>query len=143
MQTIVLDELQIQNLIMNKSLCLDENKVLEIYDNELFLNKNGYKNTVISMNLKYDERQIENKNVINYIRNLICNHLNLEPCEVIFYSRYQDEFQFKVKTGNVLSKVIVYERRVIDRVDNTYDPVTKTIGQYKKLCESAYFFRWL
>lgn len=43
-KTITLNESQINNLLTNNSLFLDENKILEIYDNELFLNKDGYTN---------------------------------------------------------------------------------------------------
>lgn len=145
MESITLNEIQINNLLTNKSLLLDENKVLEIYNNELILNKNGYTNRVLSINIQFEKHNIENKKVIDFIRNLICEYLNLEPCEVIFFSRYQDEFQFKARTGaSTSSKIIVYERRKIEGVNvGAYNPVTKTIGPYKQLSDSAYFFRWL
>lgn len=76
-ETITLNESQINNLLTNNSLLLDENKVLEIFDNELILNKNGYTNRVYSMNLMFDEHNIENKSVIDFIRNLISEHLTL------------------------------------------------------------------
>lgn len=86
MKTITLDETQLQNLFTHNCLFLDENKVLEISNNELILNKNGYTNRVYSVNIQFDEHNIENRSVIDFIRNLICIHLNLELCDKIHRS---------------------------------------------------------
>ena len=148
MQTLTLNETQIHNLLVNKYLYITENNMLEIYDNEIVLNKNGYTERVSSINLEFEERIILNKGVIDYIRNLICNHLNLELCEVVYFSRNKEELQFKIRT-NPNTKIIVCERRQAEWYLKTagseacYDPETKTIGHYKQLCDSAYFFCWV
>ncbi len=148
MKTITLNESQIQSLIRDKSLALNETQSLDIFDSELILNTNGYTSTVTSVTLDFEDRIVENRGVIDYIKDLICFQLNLEPCEVIFISRTQDEFQFKLRTGNTLNKIVVYERRKAEsnaaaNEDSTYNLNTKTIGPYKQLSDSAYFFRWL
>lgn len=148
MKTITLNESQIQSLIRDKSLTLNETQSLDIFDSELILNINGYTSTVTSVTLDFEDRIVENRGAIDYIKDLVCFQLNLEPCEVIFISRTNDEFLFKIRTGNTLNKIVVYERRKAESnaatiSDNTYNLKTKTIGPYKQLSDSAYFFRWL
>lgn len=145
MKTITLNESQIHSLIRDKSICLNETQSLNIFDSTLVLNTNGYTSELTSVTLNFEERIIENKGAVDYIKDLICFQLNLEPCEVIFVSRTNDEFQFRIRTSsNILSKIIVYERRKVEWTNNNvYDPKTQTIGPYKQLSDSAYFFRWL
>lgn len=145
MKTITLNENDISKLIRDGNLCLNETQSLDILDDRLVLNDNGYTAEVVSVNLDFDERLIQNKCSIDYIRELLYLHLNLEPCEVIFFNKYSDEYQFKIRTSSdILSKIIVYERRKIEWESNmSYDPITKTIGPYKQLSDSAYFFRWI
>lgn len=148
MKTIILNESQIQCLIRDKSLALNETLSLNIFDSELVLNTNGYTSEVTFVTLDFEERIVENRGVIDYIKDLVCFQLNLESCEVIFISRTNDEFQFKLRTGNTLSKIVVYERRKAERnaalnEDSNFNLKTKTIGPYKQLSDSAYFFRWL
>lgn len=145
MKTITLNENDVSRLIRDGNLCLNETQSLDIFDSTLVLNINGYTSELTSITLDFEERIIENKGAIDYIKDLICFQLNLEPCEVIFVSRTNDEFQFRIRTSsNILSKIIVYERRKVEWTNNNvYDPKTKTIGPYKQLSDSAYFFRWL
>lgn len=149
MKTITLNESQIHSLIHDKSLFLSETQSLDIFDSRLVLNSNGYTSPIDSITLDFEERIIQNKDTVNYIKDLISFQLNLEPCEVIFVRRTNDEFQFKIRTGsNFLGSIVVYERRKAEsnaavNDDSTYNPETKTIGPYKQLVDSAYFFRWL
>lgn len=145
MKTITLNENDISRLIRDRYLCLNETQSLDIFDSTLVLNTNGYTSEVTAVTLDFEERIIENKGAIDYIKDLICFQLNLEPCEVIFVSRTNDEFQFRIRTGlNSLSNIVVYERRKVEWTNNNvYDPQTRAIGPYKQLSDSAYFFRWL
>ena len=149
MKTITLNENQIHSLIQEKNLYLNETESLDIFDSELVLNTNGYTSAVTSVTLDFEERIVENKGTIDYIKDLVCFQLNLEPCEVIFISRTNDEFRFKICVAtNALSKIVVYERRKAEsnaalNENSTYNLKTKTIGPYKQLSDSAYFFRWL
>lgn len=145
MKTITLNENEINKLIKDKRFYLNETQSLDIFDNKLFFNYNGYTSEIVSVDMQFEKRFVENKGAIDYIRNLICSQLNFESCEVIFFSRSNDEFQFKIHTdSNFLGRIVVYERRKIEWENNiSYAPKTKTIGAYKQLSDSAYFFRWL
>lgn len=149
MKTITLNENQVCSLIRDKYFDLNESQSLDISNDQLFLNTNGYTSEVFSVTFEFEERIIENRGTIDYIKNLICFQLNLDPCEVIFFSRTNDEFQFKIRIGsNISNKIVVYERRRAEwntayNEDSTYNLTTNTIGPYRQLSNSAYYFRWL
>lgn len=143
--TLNYDEIKI--LIKNKVLCLTEDMRLEIIDNNIVLNKNGYLSETIWASMKFEKRCDKNIKIIDFIRDLVCSQLNLEPCNVIFFNQYKDEFQFKIFVhSNYMGKIVVHEKRRVEWTNSKCEQEEKDVrlqSQYRQLLDSAYYFMWL
>ncbi len=148
-----LDETQISNLILEKSLQISNDIVLEINREQLILNKRGLIHPAINMSINFESQPI---NPITFsaehVQKLICEHLNLQPNEVIFINGSAVEFEFKIHFApNKEWQIIVYEynqakmNAIEFYEDQTFDistNLTPQIGPYKQLGSSNYYFRW-
>lgn len=150
MYTVTINSDQVSKLIENKYLEVAQNNRIELVNNNLILNCNGEISNIYFINLQFEEIEVENKHIVNYIQNIICEYLNLRPNEVIYSSGSADEFDFKIRFAPDKEWQLVvceYNRalhnmRFISDEHINIKPDASTIGLYKRLGKSAYYFRW-
>ncbi len=150
MRFITLNTNQISRLIKNEYFEITNDTRIELHKDGLFLNCNGYIFQSVSIGLQFVEREVPNKHVINYIQNLICEHLNLRPCEVIYLDSGNDEFEFKIRFPSRQEWYIVVcesqraRSNTIACTNEQFDVNINAsfIGLYKRLGNSSYYFRW-
>lgn len=147
MMKLTLNYNEIKTLIKNKVLCLTENTCLEILEDNIVLNENGYISEMISVCMEFESRCDKNIKIIDFIRNLVCSQMNLEPCNVIFFNQYKDEFQFKIFVhSNYIGKIVVHEKRKVEWENSKWEQEENDVrlqSQYRQLLNSAYYFTWL
>jgi len=147
MTKLTLNYNEIKILMKNKVLCLAEDMRLEIIDDNIVLNKNGYLSETILANMEFEKRCDKNIKIIDFIRDLVCSQLNLEPCNVIFFNQYKDAFQFKIFVrSKYIGKIIVHEKRKVKWANSKYEQEGNDVrlqSQYRQLLNSAYYFMWL
>ena len=147
MTKLILNYAEIKNLFKNKVICLANDVRLEVLDGNIVLNKNGYLSEMISVSMEFEKRCDINIKIIDFIRDLVCLQLNLEPCNVIFFNQYKDEFQFKIFVhSNYIGKIVVYERRRVEWENSKCEQEENDVrlqSQYRQLFNSAYYFMWL
>lgn len=150
MKKIKLNNFQLKNLLENDCLSLNENSVLQLVKNRLFLNVDGDIYNMINVDFHFKKQEIEHEFVVDDIKQLVCEHLNLDPSEVIFSDRHIGAFDFTVRFDvknewNIIvcdySKTIQNTRELSDE---TLIPANNAnqIGLYKRLGDSCYYFRW-
>ena len=93
-----------QTTYQRKSLAISSNQNLELNDDKLVINCNGFISDVLSTSIHFRQSEIDNKSVITFIQSLICEHLNLEPNMVIFVN--QNELEFQLYGGLKLREMI-------------------------------------
>ncbi|MBP3924509.1 hypothetical protein J6E39_04630 [bacterium] len=150
MEVITINSEQVIQLIKNEYLEIAQNNRIEFVNNNLVLNCNGEISNVRSINILFEKLEIKNKHIIDYIQNIICEHLNLELNEVIYSSGCADEFDFKIRFApNIEWQIVVCEySRALQNMCFISDeqinvkPGAPAIGIYKRLGKSAYYFRW-
>ena len=150
MKTFKLNMNEITQFIKRKSIEISTNRILEIHNNKLVINSDGILYDVFSTDIHFEECNYNDRFKINFIQNLICEHLNLEPHNVIFTSKNKQEYLFDIKFKyKIIWNIIVCEgSTAINNTKFTYDEFKdisskKTnIGLYRKLGNSAYYFRW-
>lgn len=150
MNEILLDNTQLGKLIRNSSLALNEDNILQIYDNNLILNRKGNIFFVEDLKIQFKPREIENQSIIDDLKELVCEHLNLEPYNVIYAGGSSNECDFAVRfQPNVEWKIVVCDFHTA--INNTAQISENTrefqydaniIGLYKRLGNSPYYFRW-
>ena len=150
MKTFKLNLNKISELIRRKSVTISSNQTLEIYDDKLVINCDGVIYDILSTDIHFNEQKMDNRFVVDYLQNLICEHLNLEQNMVIFITNSKHEYEFKIKFNyKTIWNIIVCDS--ITATNNArllYDEFTdfsyqaENIGPYKKLGDSAYYFRW-
>jgi hypothetical protein len=150
METFRLNAQEIAQFIKRKSLAISCNQNLELNDGKLVINCNGFISEVLSISIDFNQSEIDNKLAISFIQNLISEHLNLEPSMIIFVSQNEQEYVFKIRFSyKVIWNIVVCESRTaINNTRALYDETVdfayqaSNIGPYKKLGDSAYYFRW-
>ncbi len=129
---------------------MTNNDILQLIRGELVLNTNGNIYYTDEITVQFKQYRIENKAIINDIKKLVCQHLNLQPSEVIFSSKSYCSFDFIVRfDGQNEWKVYVCDnqtainntREISDEEPNiNYND--EIIGLYRRLGDSPYYFRW-
>lgn len=150
MKSILLNTEQIEKLIENKYLEINEGKIIELHKDNLSLNYNGNIHKICSVNIQFVENEIENKHVVDFLQHLVCEHLNLETTQVIYSIGSGEEFEFKIRFApNKEWQIVVctYNRALenLRAINNEYIDINinaPSIGIYKRLCQSHYYFRW-
>lgn len=150
MNSITINSEQVSQLFTNAYLEVAPNNRIELVNNSLILNCNGEISNIYSINLQFKKLKIENKHIVDYIQSIICEHLNLEPNEVIYSSGSADEFDFKIRFApNQEWQIVVCEyNRALQNMHFISDaqinikPDAPAIGIYKRLGKTAYYFRW-
>lgn len=150
MQSIILNSEQISKLVRNKYLEIFKDNFIEFQKDKLILNASGEIYSINAINLKFIKNEIDNKHKIDYLQSLICEHLNLKPHEVIYSKSNDDEFEFIIRpTPKQECQIVVCEnRRAIQNFRALNDQFVTInlnesfIGIYKRLGDSAYYFRW-
>lgn len=147
---VMLDKHQINKLMQQKSIITDDDEILQFHDGEIVLNSNGDIYYTEKVNFKFFHDHIENKWIVNDIKTLVCEYLNLQPSEVIFSSRSFGSFDFIIKfDGQHEWKICVCDfPTAVSNTAELSDDVPEAkcndevIGLYRKLGTSPYYFRW-
>lgn len=145
MKNIKLNQNQITELIKYKKTLISDNISIELYDDELVYNDNGNISSVISINLKYEENTKKN----NYIQQLICDHLHIEPHNVIINNLSPEDCEFRIRftPQKELSMIVcpittaIYNSN-LNKEERKIATKASYIGIYRRLGNSFYFFRW-
>ena len=146
MNKIKLNQKQISELIINKKVTLTEFSSIEIYENEIIYNKNGKIKYATRMNLELGK--IEKSDA--FLQEIICEHFNINKNQVITITSEPEDSEFKIRfTTNKEITIIVCPVNIA--IKNTkireknhnlkIDKMCTQIGLYRKLGNSAYFFR--
>lgn len=146
--------LELNNNEMNK-LLLDkrsqvnygESTSLEIYDNTLTFNDNGEIFTLYRADFEFHWQDGNDYWLTQDLRNLVCNHFNLNPNEVILHSKSPEEIVFKIRLISEKELILIMcpqnyaisnSRELLDTNDIEKG---EQIGPYRQLGNSYYYFR--
>ena len=152
MKKYTLNSEQISRLIKKQYIEIKDNKLIEIQRNNLIVNENGNISKVYSIVLQFNEEEIKNEHIVKFIKNLICEHFNISSKEVFYIDGTGEEFDLVIHFApNMERKIYVCElRKAILNMKAIEDDFSKNeinspeyIGLYKKLGNSAYYFRWI
>ena len=148
MKNIKLNPKQIIDLINNKRVFLDSNKVVEIFDDEVIYNNNGQISRLNNLNLEFSPPEKDKP----FLRKLLCEYFNCEPFEIICIEQtIQDaEFRIRFSPEKELGIIVMTEPmakynlvNMVDIDENYKDFVSKNqIGPYHRINNSEYFYRW-
>ena len=150
MKTIIFDSNQLSRLFINKQLYLNEDTILFIHNEELILSKNYSLYSPKSISIDFDNDKFFDIDDSSFIRELVCEHLNLEPHEVIpIGSPSPEEFNFKIIfQPDVEWQIYVCTFNVAlknaNDMSDEYVSAKHTdiyVGPYRKLGNSYYYFR--
>ena len=150
MRILELDNDETNRLLENKRLTVDygESTSLEIYDNQITFNENGEIFTLHSAHLEFNRQNREDYWMANDLKNLICDHLNLNPNEVVLYTNSPEETVFKVRLipEKELVLIVCNQQRAISNRQELLDTedieINEQIGPYRQLGNSYQYFRW-
>lgn len=152
-KNITLTSVQAVKLIANKSVEIDEGQSIEIYDNKLILNNNGEVFELDSLDAKFNKKKIGCEDGVNFIKSLICDYFNLEPCQVLYSSgmpNYELVFNINFYPGLNLYLLVTNKHTVKFNTREFYIEnegkkinTEHTIGLYREMGDSSYYFRWL
>ncbi len=147
---IKLDNNQIKQLINDNSVYLEHNTILQFVDDDLVLNKNGEIYCTSDISMEFKKCKIENEFIISDIKQLVCEHLNLQPNEVIYQFGGASYYEFSVRFNAKCEwKIFVCDYgTAVKNTNDMFDDVKPFkfdedfIGLYKRLGNSPYYFRW-
>lgn len=152
MNKIQLNEIQIRNLFRDNFLKLTINDAIEIHKDELILCSYGKITKPQNIIITFEDEFIHESASASYIRELICEYLNLNTYAVILVEETHEEFRYKIRFApNKEWELVVYEyKNVILNTQDLFDEYQKDIyhyqpqiGLYRRLLNSIYYFRWL
>ena len=152
MNNIELNKIQINNLFIDKFLELTPNDAIEIHEEELLFNSYGKISTPYKMVISFEDYDISESASASYIRELLCEHLNVNSYSVILIKEGMNEFLYQIRFApNKEWQLVVCEHKYA--LGNTNDwfenykseknCMLPQIGLYKRLGNSSYYFRWL
>jgi len=141
---------QISRLIKNKSIEVANYNFIEISDDNLQFNCNGYIHSLSGASFEFSEHTKTDCNfIIEDIQKLICRHLNLEPKQVIPTCGENYDFRIRFSSGNEVKIVVIDRDKAIQNTKAFTDEIVSfpvdapRIGMYKRLGNSCYYLRWV
>lgn len=151
---ITLNEKQISDFILRKSLKIDDNRYLELFGDDIMINVNGIGYHPYSMNMEYYERFHERALPVERLQMQICEHFNFEPYNVIFTEGYGLELKFFIKFGaDNLREMLVCDFETAIKITEEINDIAEInsirknlpmyIGSLRRLNHSCYYFMWL
>ena len=151
MKAITLKSSQLSRVLTDESLEIEDNVRIEIQNKEFILNIGGIIHELNEAKLQFDEPSVELSSSDKHKKNLLCKHLNLEPCQIIRISRNGTESEFRIKFSpkNICYVVVCDFRQAIQNMNAIVDETLNFssdddyIGLYKKLGNTLYYFRWI
>ncbi len=152
MKHIKLNAEQINKLLTKKHIQVKSNHI-EFLENTLIVNKNGFVSDVQSLTISYEDKNYECEQLIIILQKLVCEHLNLEPEQVLYQSGISTQdvvFRIKVVPDKDLALVVCSRSQATNSASEqetrelaSSNRCFEQIGLYKRLGNSAYYFRWL
>lgn len=150
MENLKLNSGDMTKLILDKYLEISNNNFIEIQNNNIVFNNSGDIYNLESVNLTFKERKIQINDVIHSLKNLVEEHFNLEPYNIIPKGSSSEEYDYIIHFApNTQWNIIVCPyTRALENMralsDEPFDanPDDDYIGIYKKLGKSCYYFRW-
>lgn len=152
MHKIQLNEIQIRNLFKDNFLELTANDAIEVHKDELIFCSYGKISTPCKITITFEDFLTNESASASYIRELICEYLNLNTYAVILVEETHEEFRYKIRFApNKEWELVVYEyKNVILNTQELFAEYQKDIyhylpqiGLYRRLLDSIYYFRWL
>ena len=153
MVDIELNEEQVSDLFFHNFLQISDDDNIEIHKKQLILNRCGRIYPAINMCVSFEKEQLNSLTIsAEHVQKLVCEHLNLFSNQVIFIKGSPVELEFRIRFApNREWQIIVYESR--EAIMNTIELLNEkpfdilktppTIGPYKQLGNSNYYFRWV
>lgn len=140
--------------VKEENIVLINGKEVEIYnDNEY--KKLDDKSRIIQLpdsknyfRFKNVSEEDERTNKLITIRNLLCEHLNLNESEIILPDEDNYDDEFKIKLSNSYSQIVeVLTKNSAEENEKDFGDdfinTTERVGAYRQLCNSDYYFRWM
>ncbi len=147
MKKIKLSQEQLETLLVKEIVFLSKDETVEILDNELILNNNGKISNMSSFDIEFSEENPTDK----FLQEIICNHFNFQPINVICHELSEEDsvFRLRLSPKKELAIVVCPIMTAIKNTDgflsekNVIKYCNKNkIGRYSRLGNSFYFFRW-
>ncbi len=147
MKKIKLNKEQILKLFKEKQFFISDNKCIELYDDDLIYNHSGNIATIKDVELNL-ELETPKNDYSEFCRKLLCNHFNIEENKVICISYSPEDMDFKIRFSpdNEITVIVCPVTQAIKNTKISFEIVKNNknltqIGLYRRLCNSAYFFR--
>ncbi len=147
MKKIKLNKEQILKLFKEKQFFISDSKCIELYDDDLIYNFAGNITTINDVELNLELKSPKN-DYSEFCRELVCNHFNVDANKVICISYSPEDMEFKIRfsSDNEITVIVCPVTQAIANTKISFGIVEKTknltqIGLYRRLCDSAYFFR--
>lgn len=150
MRVLELNNDEMNKLLQYKRLKVDYGELtsLEIYEDTLTFNDNGEIFILHSANLEFHRQDNNPLWMSQDLKNLVCNHLNLNQNEVVLHSHFPEEIVFKVRIipERELILIVCPQNIAISNSCELYESnkieKCEQIGLYRQLGDSYYYFRW-
>lgn len=144
-----LDKSEIEELLRNNSVKINEQSNLELLKDSLIINNDGNIFKLTKATFYFEKQEIEQKFKVEFLKSLVCKHLNLKKNEVLFVSDSENDTVFRInlfpqeeiyiivchRNSAILTSKDFYTEIIIEEHSNT-------VGPYKRLSNSDYYFRW-
>ena len=150
MKTVTLDNNQLSRLLINKQLHLNEDTIIFMHNDELILSQNSSLYTPKTVSIDFDNERFFDIDYTSFIRELVCEHLNLDFHEVIpLGSPSPEEFDFKIvfppdTEWQIYVCTFNMALKNTNDMSDEYVSAEHTdiyVGPYRKLGNSYYYFR--
>lgn len=150
MKKITLTKEQVKKIIKRGRAEITDDKFVEIFKNNIIFNNNGKIYDYISAELIFKKHEIEFEHVYNaYVEN-ICDHFNLDPCDVILLFYCSEYYDFKLRFSDtqyglisVCNKSEAIANAKALEFDINKNSSKRHFGPYRQLGNSFFCFRWL
>lgn len=150
MKKVRLNQRELGLLLSNKFVIQGEN-VLMLKNDELIMSSEDDNFNPIEVEISFIPKSVSDKSTADFLKNLVCEHLNLNKQNVIPYKTSPEECIFKIHFDYKneyhlmvceFSQAIKNYQDMNDE-DIDFDINDLNIGTYKKLGNSCYYFRWI
>ena len=146
MQKVNLTAGEVCKLFRNGNIEFGEKKSVILLKDDIVINDNGRVYLPVNMQISYEPRSDYLDENIKFLQNLICEHLNLEPYQVMYLTGGGEEYEFRIALSpDNLGQIAVLTKRLV--MNSLGIPVEletdlPCIDIYRRLGNSFYYFLW-
>ncbi len=146
MPEIELNAGEVLELFRNGNIEFGKKKSVILLKDDIVINDNGRVFVPATMHISYERRESLLEKNIQFIQNLVCEHFNLEPYQVMYLSGKNEEYEFRIAlTPNNLGQIVVLTKELALCSIRELGEISTNknfAGLYRQLNNSYYYFRW-